>query len=280
MVAQVVKLKMARSMLISLCMVLLVAQSAWADVYKYVDSSGTVTLTDVKTPTTEPGHVLARIYRVSTAPSYTPPDKYTYPDSHLRISPARSERYRDMIDDHASEHGLDPRLLEAVITAESNFNQTAISNKGALGLMQLMPDTASLMGVRNPFNADENISGGARYLHAMLDRFGGNLTLALAAYNAGPQNVEKYGTVPPFAETQNYIRRIYSLYKGEKRLKGYSSEASFKPATIVTQSAVVSASVTPPPKAKKEPIYKMVLADGTILYTNNAYAGRAGNAAR
>ena len=263
---------MARAALIALCIVAL-ASPAWAVVYKYVDASGTITLTDVKTSSPETsGHVLARIYRPKPANTYTPPEKYVYPESDSYSPSARSERYRTMIDDHANRHGLDPRLLEAVIKTESNFNQRAVSSKGAQGLMQLMPQTASLMGVDNPFDADQNISGGARYLHEMLDRFNGNLTLALAAYNAGPLNVEKYGCVPPFAETQNYVKRIYSMYKGERNVHG-SATASTSPSYSKAASAA-------PAKAKKETVYKLILADGTILYTNSGYTGGAGNAAR
>jgi soluble lytic murein transglycosylase-like protein len=107
----------------------------------------------------------------------------------------------------AARHGLDPALMDAVAHQESRFRPDAVSPKGAIGVMQLMPATAAALGV-NPWDVGQNIDGGARYLRAMLDRFGGDVALALAAYNAGPGAVERHGGVPPFAETRTYIARI------------------------------------------------------------------------
>jgi soluble lytic murein transglycosylase-like protein len=113
----------------------------------------------------------------------------------------------------ASQNGLDPCLIFSVMRAESGFRQTAVSHKGASGLMQLMPATASRFGVRNIFDPRENIHAGTRYLRWLLDRFNGDLRLALAGYNAGEGAVEFYGQrIPPFLETQNYVRIIYSRY--------------------------------------------------------------------
>lgn len=110
----------------------------------------------------------------------------------------------------AAKYGLDPALLKAVIRAESDFNHLAVSSAGAMGLMQLMPETARSLGVKNPFDPLENIEGGARYLKSLMDRFG-NLNLALAAYNAGPGAVEKHGGVPPYSETISYLEKINRL---------------------------------------------------------------------
>jgi soluble lytic murein transglycosylase-like protein len=113
----------------------------------------------------------------------------------------------------ASQNGLDPCLIFSVMRAESGFNPAAVSPKGASGLMQLMPATASRFGVRNIFDARENIHAGSRYLRWLLDRFNGDLRLALAGYNAGEGAVEFYGLrIPPFLETQNYVRIIYARY--------------------------------------------------------------------
>ncbi len=113
----------------------------------------------------------------------------------------------------ASQTGLDPCLIFSVMRAESGFNPAAISHKGASGLMQLMPATASRFGVKNIFDARENIHAGSRYLRWLLDRFNGDLRLALAGYNAGEGAVEFYGLrIPPFLETQNYVRIIYARY--------------------------------------------------------------------
>ncbi|MEW6182252.1 MAG: lytic transglycosylase domain-containing protein [Bacillota bacterium] len=111
----------------------------------------------------------------------------------------------------ASRFGLRPELLKAVAQAESNFNPKAVSKAGAQGIMQLMPATARGLGVRDPFNPVENIFAGAAYLRSLLDRFDGNETLALAAYNAGPGAVARYGGVPPYRETQAYVARVLGL---------------------------------------------------------------------
>jgi Transglycosylase SLT domain len=114
----------------------------------------------------------------------------------------------------ARRYSLPPGLIKGVIRAESNFQAGAVSQAGAQGLMQLMPATAKALGVRNPFNIEENIEGGARYLRQMLDSFGGNVKVALAAYNAGPGAVEKYGgRIPPYQETERYINRVLKFSK-------------------------------------------------------------------
>ena len=113
----------------------------------------------------------------------------------------------------AGRFAVDPSLIKAVIKAESDFDHKAISTKGAQGLMQLMPQTSEEMRVQDPFDPEENIVGGTRYLSMMLDRFGNNTQLALAAYNAGPENVEAYNGIPPFAETQTFVKRVLRYYQ-------------------------------------------------------------------
>lgn len=120
-----------------------------------------------------------------------------------------------LIERHAESSHLDSRLVRAVIQVESGYNPAALSNKGAMGLMQLTAETAHDLAVHDPYDPEENVRGGTRYLRSMLDRFSGSLELALAAYNAGPGAVESFGGIPPFAETRTYVRRILALYRGK-----------------------------------------------------------------
>ena len=109
-------------------------------------------------------------------------------------------------------YNVDPDLVKAIATAESDWDQSVVSPVGAIGVMQLMPETAATLGV-NPYDENENIEGGAMYLRQMLDTFDGNVKKAVAAYNAGPNAVKRYGGVPPYSETQNYVGRVLDLYE-------------------------------------------------------------------
>jgi soluble lytic murein transglycosylase len=128
----------------------------------------------------------------------------------LRV-PRRGE-YDGLIGLTARENEVEPALVKAVIAAESNFDPEAVSRKGAQGLMQLMPVTATDLGVDDPLRPTENVRGGTRYLRLMLDRYG-DLERALAAYNAGPAAVDRYGGIPPYRETQDYVRRVLTYYR-------------------------------------------------------------------
>lgn len=122
--------------------------------------------------------------------------------------------YSEIIKKAAAQFNLPERLISSVIQHESNFNAGSVSRAGAQGLMQLMPGTAKFLGVKNSFDPEQNITGGARYLRQMLDQFGGDIKLALAAYNAGPGNVKKHGGIPPFKETQNYVKKVLNTFQG------------------------------------------------------------------
>lgn len=121
-----------------------------------------------------------------------------------------------LVQSNAATFGVDPNLIRAVIANESNFNPNATSNAGAQGLMQLMPQTAASLGVTNSYDPTQNVWGGTRYLRSMLDRFGGDTSKAIAAYNAGPEAVEKYGGVPPYPETQAYVNNVLGTYEQYK----------------------------------------------------------------
>lgn len=128
-----------------------------------------------------------------------------------RILSARAARHDALIHNYSAAQRIDPALVKAVIAVESCFDPDAVSRVGASGLMQLMPATASELGVRNVFNPEENIRGGVEYLGRMLERFGHNTRLALAAYNAGPSAVERYQGIPPYKETRNYVRKVLAV---------------------------------------------------------------------
>jgi soluble lytic murein transglycosylase-like protein len=159
--------------------------------YSYVDDQGVIHFTDAPTD--------PRFVRVRRS---TPPRRYT----------PRVRSFDPLIEQTARHHGVPPALVKAVIAAESSFDPRAVSPKGAQGLMQLMPETARSLGVRNPMQADENVRGGVRYLRALLDRYR-DWTRALAAYNAGPAAVDRYGGMPPFRETREYVDQVLTYYR-------------------------------------------------------------------
>jgi soluble lytic murein transglycosylase-like protein len=135
--------------------------------------------------------------------------------------------FHDIIRAAGERYGVDPDLIHCVIAVESNFNPKAISYRNARGLMQLLPSTAARMGVKNVFDPKENVDGGTRYLREMLARYHNDVTLALAAYNAGPEKVQRYGNrVPPYQETQNYVRTIA---RGYARIKAKASGTNGTP---------------------------------------------------
>jgi soluble lytic murein transglycosylase-like protein len=136
-------------------------------------------------------------------------------DSILKKESEYSGSYSQLIEAASKKYNISSNLITAVIKAESGFDPKAVSKTGAMGLMQLMPGTAHTLGVYDAFDPQENIDGGVRYLKDMLSEFDGNLELALAAYNAGPNAVKKYGGIPPYEETQSYVRKIISNLKNK-----------------------------------------------------------------
>ncbi len=130
----------------------------------------------------------------------------------LADMPLADQNLSTLIEAAARKYKVDPKLVAAVAEVESNGNQDAVSSVGAIGVMQLMPDTAASLGV-DPYNKQQNIEGGAKYLRQMLDTFGGDTRKAVAAYNAGPGAVKDYGGVPPYKETQNYVKKVLDIYR-------------------------------------------------------------------
>jgi hypothetical protein len=232
-----------RLLILSL-LLLLVAPVSYAGIYKYVDENGVVCYTDA--PLNKKAERIKEDYSTPAAEENRP----------ISRRPADVSDYRHIVHEKASAYNIDPSLVRAVIKTESNWNSRAISRKGAMGLMQLMPSTAADMNVRNPFDPEENIEGGIKYLKYLLDRFNGDLTLALAAYNAGPGAVEKCGYVPPITETRHYVHKVLSLYNGNTKYAAYSPGHSVKG------------------EDKSDPIYKIVLKDGTTLFTNSSFLAK------
>jgi len=166
-----------------------------AQIYAWRDANGTLVLSDrsIDAPTT--------VYKVTGSPKYVT----TRPAEDA----VEDERFEPLIQEHAARRSLRPELVRAVIQVESGFNPRALSPKGAMGLMQLMPATARSLGVNNPWDPAQNIRGGTDYLRVLLDEYEGNEELALAAYNAGSGAVAKYGRrVPPYRETRDYVRKV------------------------------------------------------------------------
>ncbi|OQY23898.1 MAG: lytic transglycosylase [Desulfobacteraceae bacterium 4572_35.2] len=167
-----------------------------AAVYKYVDHNGAVHYSNVP--------VLSN---------------YRYYQAETGDKPHRSISVMQLIKHYAQKNDLDENLVRAVVKAESNFNSHAVSAKGAIGLMQLHPGTIKDLKINDPFDPSSNIAGGTKYLRWMLSRFNGNLEFALAAYNAGPSTVERYNGIPPYPETQLYVKKV-KLYQQQYRQGG------------------------------------------------------------
>ena len=197
-----------------------------AEIYQFVGRDGSISLTNVPSD--------SRYRKIEIESS--------------RFHTTLSERELEpVIRRHSSLHQLHPALIRAVIKAESDFDPRAVSRSGAIGLMQLMPQTAMRLDVRDMYNPDDNVGGGTKYLRQLLDRFHGNLPLALAAYNAGETAVDRYQALPPFDETRQYVRKVLRYYRTFLVRDGVIAErpvSRYAPAKT-TATPVISSELSP-----------------------------------
>ncbi len=194
--------------------VLLAVVPAYADIYRYVDENGVMHITNLP-----------------TSPDY----KLWIKERRVIIKAGIDmTKYGPLIQKASDKYKVDYSLVKAVIKAESNFNHKAVSPKGAQGLMQLMPKTASTLQVKDSFEPESNIEGGVKYLRYLMNVYNGHLQLALAAYNAGEKAVAKYGGIPPYTETQGYVKRVMSLYKqySAEPKEGRTAVLSMRPEVV------------------------------------------------
>jgi soluble lytic murein transglycosylase-like protein len=233
-----------RTVIGAVALVVAMPAVASAQIYAWRDASGNWVLSDKpKDPSAQ-----LKTYGVTKAVTFRTTKTTTSEASE------RQARYDELIEENARVHGVNPHLVRAVIQQESGFNRYALSPKGAMGLMQLMPATATELGVTDPYNPAQNIRAGVAYLKGLLAKFAQNIELALAAYNAGPTAVQKYGTVPPYRETQTYVTKIKSVVDAQpkpvriyKTLEIVNGKPVMKYSTVETYGAEVVATSTARP---------------------------------
>lgn len=185
---------------------LFMAKEVAADIYKFTDTDGRVYYTD------EPRHSLYK--RIIKSKTFKFPTFSNYHAKARVYKGANKQKFADLIEQAAYRHHVDAKLVHAVIQTESAYNSSAQSPKGAVGLMQLMPDTARRFGVTDRSDPDQNVDGGTRYLKYLINMFNPNIDLAVAAYNAGENAVIRYNnSIPPYPETQNYVKQVLALYR-------------------------------------------------------------------
>ena len=229
--------------------ILLGSLALWAipargQIVSYTDASGKRVFVNAEPPAVRP----SRVPLLNTVPTgFTPraaQPSFVTPTEMSAYDRANREKITEMIREVSDRYRVDPALVRAVIQTESNWNSNAVSRVGAQGLMQLVPGTAQQLGVSNAFDPKQNLDGGVRYLHSLLERYNGDLDKALAAYNAGPGAVDRAGGIPRYRETRNYVQKVTDSYyrPGSNRLpRAFEQERS---------------------------IYRTVQSDGRVVFTN------------
>ncbi len=192
--------KSAKALFFCLVFCVFLAGPGQADIYRYIDENGVMHFTNAPTSATRDFKLFLR-EASKPAPSWF-----------------QSEKYDDLITEASQRHGVSFPLIKAIIKAESDFDARAVSKKGAMGLMQIMPENFKILGINDPFDPIQNINAGARYFKQLYDRFNGKLALSLAAYNAGPTAVDRFKSIPPYQETEEYVRRVLKYYYNYKNL--------------------------------------------------------------
>jgi len=206
-------------------------------IQRYVDESGRVVFTNLGTDRTAVAQPAANPLLQAAAKA-------------VRPSVKREQLYTPLIEEAAGRYQISPDLVKAMIRVESNFNPEAISSKGCKGLMQLHADTAKRFGVKDIFDPTQNLEGGVKYMRFLLDYFKNDLSLALAGYNAGENAVTRYKGIPPYRETQDYVKKVTTLYQ---------------PSADAVADGDLAEAVAPPVNRK---IYRVVQPDGRVLFTN------------
>ena len=229
----------------ALCTAFGAALPARAQLSYYVDEQGNIIYTNDEAP--RPPKVPAEKAAGENGSAPTGPNQGSsalHAASSMPAAQPGPDVLHQLVQETAHKHNVDPNLVSAVISTESNWNTSAISRKGAQGLMQLVPETAQHFGVYNPFDPEQNVDAGVRYLSMLLDRYNGDLPKALAAYNAGPSAVDRWGGVPNYRETREYVQKVTSSYFQP----GSEHKSTWRAAT--------------------KPIYRSTTDDGRVLFTN------------
>ncbi len=235
---------LSNSVVILLGMLVLRAIPAHGQIVSYLDTNGKRVFINSDPAPARPSKIpLLRTAATGIAPRTTQ-TSFAEPPKISAAERANREKIEQMIREVSDRYRVDPALVRAVIQTESNWNSSAVSRKGALGLMQLVPGTAQQLGVSNAFDPKQNLDGGVRYLHTLLQRYNGDLDKALAAYNAGPGAVDRAGGIPQYRETREYVQKVTDSY--------------FRPGSNRLPRAF----------EQRRPIYRAVEADGRVVFTN------------